>query len=102
MYPGHARMPQVHRDFLTAHPNGITLLVIIKLMVHSFEEQRKMSDALTELKTSFYKLYQGKNMKLEYYHKLFQVQVDILEEVGITIEDESLVNSSAEENGQNI
>ena len=30
------------------------------------------------------------------------MQVDILEEVGIIIEDESLVNSIAEENGQNI
>ena len=32
-------------------------------------------------------------MKLEKYHELFQAQVDIVEEEGITIEDESLVNS---------
>ena len=58
-----------------------------------------MSDALTELRTSFYKLDQGKIMKLEKYHNLFQAQVEALEEVGVTIEDESLMNSIAQENG---
>ena len=38
-------------------------------------------------------------MKLEKYHNLFQAQVEVLEEVGVTIEDESLMNSIAQENG---
>ena len=30
-------------------------------------------------------------MKLEKYHELFQAQVEVPDEVGVTIEDESLV-----------
>ena len=41
-------------------------------------------------------------MKLENYYKLFQVQVEALEEMGVTIEDKSIMNSIAEESGQNI
>ena len=39
-------------------------------------------------------------MKLECYHKLFLAQVEVINEVGITIPDESLITSIAEEHGQ--
>ena len=58
-----------------------------------------MSDVLTELRTLSYNLSQGKNMKLEKYHEL-KAQVEVLDELGVTIEDESHMNSIAEENGQ--
>ena len=41
-------------------------------------------------------------MKLEQYHKLSQAQVELLDKVGITIEDDSLVASIVEENGRDI
>ena len=37
-------------------------------------------------------------MKLEQYDELFQAQVQVLDEVGVTIEDESLVRSIGMEN----
>ena len=59
-----------------------------------------MSDTLADVKESFYKFYNGKNMELEKYHELFQAQVEVLKEVGITIEDDSLANSIAQENSR--
>ena len=51
-----------------------------------------MSGALTEIKASFFKLHQKRKMKLEKYHELFQVQVDVLNEIRITIEEKCVVN----------
>ena len=59
-----------------------------------------MSNALTEIKASFFKLCQGRNMKLEKYHELFQAQAEVLDEVRITIENESWVNLIAQDNGR--
>ena len=67
---------------------------------HTFEEWRKLSDALADVKANFYCLQQGKYMKLEFYHKLFHAQVEVINEVGITIPDESLTTSVAEGPGQ--
>ena len=39
-------------------------------------------------------------MTLEWYHELFLVQVEVLDEVGITIEDDTLVMEVAEQNGR--
>jgi hypothetical protein len=39
-------------------------------------------------------------MSLEWYHKLFIAQVDVMEEVGITVEDQGLVNAIAEAAGR--
>ena len=41
-------------------------------------------------------------MILEKYHKLFQAQVQVLDEVGVTIEDESLVVSIMVENSREV
>jgi hypothetical protein len=48
----------------------------------------------------FYSLRQGKHTSLQRYHELFLGQVKVLEEVGVTIPDESLVESIAAANGR--
>ena len=39
-------------------------------------------------------------MTLEWYHELFLAQVEVLDEVGITIEDDTLVMEVTEQNGR--
>ena len=75
--------------------------MIIWSLIHTFEETRKLSDVIMEVKEKFYKFYQGKYMTLEWYHELFLAQVEVLDEVGITVEDDALVMDVAEENGRN-
>ena len=53
-----------------------------------------------DMKEKFYKFYQGRHMTLERYHELFLAQVEVLDEVSITIEDEALVVEVAGENGR--
>ena len=79
-----------HHDFEAASQDGIALLVIIRSLIHTFEENRKLSDAIMDVKEKFYKFYQGRHMTLERYHELFLAQVEVLDEVGITIEDDAL------------
>ena len=63
-----------HEDFIGASQNGISLLVIIRSLLHTFEECRELADGLSDVKMAFYKLRQGKYMKLERYHELFLAQ----------------------------
>ena len=49
---------------------------------------------------AFYKLRQGKYMKLEHYHEIFLAQVEVLDEVGVTIADTVLVQHVAEQHGR--
>ena len=60
-----------------------------------FEERRKLADTLADVKESFYCLHQGKYMKLESYHELFLSQVEVLDEVGVTIPNTALITSIA-------
>ena len=53
-----------------------------------------------DVKEKFYKFYQGRHMTLERYHELFLAQVEVLDEVGITIEDDALVMAIGEQNGR--
>jgi hypothetical protein len=48
----------------------------------------------------FYSFKQGKHTSLQRYHELFLGQVEVLEEVGLTIPDESLTKSIAAANGR--
>jgi Zinc knuckle len=89
-----------HPDFPAAYQDGIALLTIIKTLTYTFEERSKLSDALCDLKEMFYTFKQGKNMSLQQYYELFVTQVEVLHEVGITIEDESLVETIAAANGR--
>ena len=89
-----------HEDFIGASQNGISLLVLIHSLLHTFEERRKLADGLSDMKMAFYKLCQGKYMKLECYHELFLAQVDMLNEVGVTIPDTALVQHMAEQHGR--
>jgi hypothetical protein len=80
-----------HPDFPAAYQDGIALLTIIKTLTYTFEERRKLSDALCDLKEMFYTFKQGKNTSLQRYYELFLGQVEVLEEVGVSIPDESLI-----------
>ena len=86
-----------HKDFMDANQNGISLLVIIRSLLHTFEERRKLADGLSDVKMAFYKLRQGKYMKLECYHELFLAQVEVMDEVGVTIPDTALIQHVAEQ-----
>ena len=89
-----------HHDYEAANQDGIRLLVIIQSLIHTFEENRKLSNAIMDVKEKFYKFYQGRHMTLEQYHELFLAQVEVLDEVGITIEDDALVMEIGEQNGR--
>ena len=89
-----------HHDFEAASQDGIALLVIIRSLIHMFEENRKLSDAIMDVKEKFYKFYQGRHMTLERYHELFLAQVEVLDEVGITIKDDALAIEVAHHNGR--
>ena len=89
-----------HEDFIGANQNGIALLVLIRSLLHTFEERRKLADGLSDVKTAFYKLRQGKFMKLERYHEIFLAQVEVLDEVGVTVADTALVQHVAEQHGR--
>ena len=56
-----------HEDFVGANQNGITLLILIHSLLHTFEECCKLADGLSDMKMAFCKLHQGKYMKLEWY-----------------------------------
>ena len=91
-----------HHDFQTANQDGLALLVIIWSLIHTFEENHKLSDAIMDVKEKFYKFYQGRHMMLEHYHELFLAQVEVLDEVGITVEDGTLVTEVAQQNGREV
>ena len=61
-----------HHDYQAANQDGIALLVIIQSLIHTFEENRKLNDAIMDVKENFYKFYQGRHMTLEWYHELFK------------------------------
>ena len=91
-----------HEDFLDANQNGIALLTLIRSLLHTFEERRKLADGLSDVKMAFYKLRQGKYMKLERYHELFLAQVEVMDEVGVTIPDSALIQHVAEQHGRGV
>ena len=91
-----------HEDFLDANQNGIALLTLIRSLLHTFEERRKLADGLSDVKMAFYKLRQGKYMKLEHYHELFLAQVEVMDEVGVTIPDSALIQHVAEQHGRGV
>ena len=91
-----------HKDFVGANQNGIALLVLIHSLLHTFEEHCNLADGLSDVKMAFYKLCQGKYIKLEHYHEIFLAQVEVLDEVGITIADKALVQHVVEQHGRGV
>ena len=91
-----------HEDFLDANQNGIALLILIRSLLHTFEEHRKLADGLSDMKMPFYKLRQGKYMKFERYHEIFLAQVEVLDEVGVTIPDSALIQQVVEQHGRGV
>jgi hypothetical protein len=70
------------------------------MLTYTFEEHHKLADALCEIKEMFYSLRQGRHASLQWYHKFFLSQVEVLEEVSVTIPDESLAESTTTANGR--
>ena len=89
-----------HEDFVGANQNGIALLILIRSLLHTFGECHELADGLSDMKKAFYKLHQGKYMKLEWYHEIFLAQVEVLDEVGATIPDTALIQHIAEQHGR--
>jgi hypothetical protein len=89
-----------HTNFPNAYQDGIALLMIIEMLTFTFEECPKLSDMLCEIKEMFYSLRQGKHTSLQRYHELFLGQVKLLEEVGVTIPNKSLVKLITTANGR--
>ena len=61
-----------------------------------------LSNAIMDVKEKFYKFYQGRHMMLARYHKLFLAQVEVLDEVSITVEDDTLVVEVAQQYGREV
>jgi hypothetical protein len=57
-------------------------------------------DALCEIKEMFYSFKQGKHTSLQRYYELFLGQFEVIEQVRVTIPDESLMESIAASNGR--
>ena len=91
-----------HEDFIGANQNDIALLILIRSLFHTFEECRKLADGLSDVKMAFYKLCQGKYMKLVQYHEIFLAQVEVLDEVGVTIPDTALIQHVVEQHGRGV
>ena len=89
-----------HTDFPEAYQDGIALLMVIKTLTYTFKEQCKLANALCDIKEMFYSFHQGKYMLLQCYCELFLGQVEVCEKVGVTIANESLVESIAESNSR--
>ena len=89
-----------HTNFEQVYQDGIGLLAIIKTLTYTFEERRKHADALSEIKEMFYSFKQGRHMSLQQYYELFLGQVEVLEEVGVTIADDGLARSIAAAKGR--
>jgi Zinc knuckle len=89
-----------HPEFPAAYQDGIALLRIIKMLTYMFKEQFKLADALCDIKEMFYTFKQGKNTSLQRYYEQFLGQVKVIDQVGVTIPDERLVEAIATANGR--
>ena len=87
---------------MNANPNGIALLILIRSLPHTFKERRKLAVGLSYMKMTFYKLRQGKYMKLERYHEIFLAQVEVLDEVGVSIPDTALIQQVMDQHGRGV
>jgi len=99
--------PEAMEDRLRSHVNfdnsnldGTSLLVIITCLLHTFDERRKLADAICDVKEKFYAMRQGQHMSLQKYHEHFNALAQVLKEVGVNIADEALIDSIATENGR--
>lgn len=89
-----------HIDFPAAKQDGIKLLKIIKSLIYTQDDNRKLVDVVTDLKSTFYSFKQGENMSLIRYYDLFTNQVSVLQEMGVSLSDASVVEAIAASNGR--
>ena len=91
-----------HNDFMAANQDGIALLVIIRSLIHSFEERVKLADGLCGVREDFYGLRQGKNMSLQRYYETFTAMADVMNEVDASPVDSPLTADVAQRNNRNV
>jgi hypothetical protein len=89
-----------HVKFDNANLDGTSLLIIIKTLLYTFEERRMLSDAIWDVKEKYYAMKQGRNMLLQKYHEHYNALAQVLDEVGVNIADDALIEAIAAENGR--
>jgi hypothetical protein len=77
-----------HPDHAASRQDGLALLVIIKKVTHTFEEQRKTNEALCELKENFYTYQQKPGMTLKRFYEGFLDLLEVLKSVEAHIVDD--------------
>jgi hypothetical protein len=88
-----------HRDFEASRQDGIKLLIIIKSLTHTVEEQLYLPDATASVIKDFYTLRQRKFESLQAYHQRYLAQVQVLQEMGIRLVPSTIVDYVADKNG---
>ena len=89
-----------HADYESASQNGITLLLIIKKLTYSFEDRRKLADALCEVKEGYYRMRKGEHKSLQDYHERFKNHMAMMEEVGASFANTTHIGEIALKNGR--
>ena len=89
-----------HADYESASQNGIALLRIIKQLTYSFEDRRKLADALCEVKEGYYRMRQGEHETLQDYHERFKNHMAMMEEIGASFADTIHIGEIALKNGR--
>ena len=89
-----------HADYKSASQNGIALLRIIKQLTYSFDDRRKLADALCEVKEGYYRMRQGEHETLQDYHERFKNHMAMMEEVGASFADTIHIGEIALKNGR--
>ena len=80
--------------------DGIELLKLVKTVCYNFEENRFPADALLDVKETFYRMAQGRNESLQHYYERFKNQLAVMDEVGINITDDAMVEYYAAHNNR--
>ena len=88
-----------HADYESASQNGIALLQIIKQLTYSFEDRRKLADALCEVKEGYYRMRQGEHKTLQ-DHERFKNHMAMMEEVGASFANTIHIGEIALKNGR--
>jgi hypothetical protein len=89
-----------HAQWANIQQDGLELLRVIKTITYTFEDRRYLGDALLDVKEEFYRMHQGKHESLQKYYERFMNQVDVMNEVGVSVVDEAMCADVARANGR--
>jgi hypothetical protein len=89
-----------HSQWANVQRDGLELLRIIKTITYTCEDRRYLGDVLLEMKEELYHMRQEKHESLQKYYERFMSQVDIMNEVKVSVTDEAMVEEVARANGR--